>query len=107
MKKIFLVMCAALFSAGVAVAGDTEDAIDKYDNNGDGLLSRTEVAADQDLSARFQELDVNSDGQLGEDEIDSGPIDDFDEIGDDPLEDEESIDEAVDESEDEADDWDE
>ncbi len=86
MKKLILLMIAAAFSSGAALAEDeTEAQIASYDQDGDGLLSKDEVSADQELSARFEELDVNADGKLGEDEIDSGPFDDFDEIGDDPI----------------------
>lgn len=85
MKYLLALLMAAMFS-GVAIAeDDTEAHIANYDRNDDGLLSKTEVSSDPELAARFDELDVNADGQLGEDEIDSGPIDDFDEIGEDPV----------------------
>lgn len=84
MKKLLLLVLAAMLSS-VAFADDTEDHIAKYDQDNDGLLSKQEVSADQDMSARFEELDANGDGLLGEDEIDSGPFDDLDEIGEDPV----------------------
>lgn len=89
MKKFLALLLAAAFSTVAFAEDDTEVKIASYDQDGDGLLSQEEVADDQELSARFEELDVNADGKLGEDEIDSGPIDDFDEIGEDPVDDEE------------------
>ena len=84
--KYFLALLLATVFSGVAIAeDDTEVQIANYDQDDDGLLSKEEASADAELSARFDELDVNADGQLGEDEIDSGPVDDFDEIGEDPV----------------------
>lgn len=84
MKYLFAVALIASFS-GMAIADETEDQIAHYDKDGDGALSRQEIAADTELSARFQELDVNADGLLAEDELDSGFFDDFDEMGEDPI----------------------
>lgn len=93
-NPLLVAAIAAAFVTGVS-ADDTEDRIAQLDTDGDGKLSYSEASANQELSARFEEIDVNGDGQLGEDEIDQGPIDDFDEIGDDPLDDEWNRDEEV------------
>lgn len=85
-NHLIVAALAAVFATGVS-ADETEDRIAQYDTDGSGTLSYSEASANQELAARFEELDANADGELGADEIDSGPIDDFDEIGDDPLED--------------------
>lgn len=91
MKTLLPVLLAVAFSGAAFADDDKEDRIAQHDQDQDGQLSRTEVAGSEELSARFDELDADSDGQLTEDEIDAGPIDDFDEIGDDPLEDDASV----------------
>lgn len=52
-------------SAGVSVGVDVLGGLDA-DN--DGLLSRTEVQGNLELSKRFKRLDKNNDGQLSPDE---------------------------------------
>ncbi|HEX6928667.1 MAG TPA: hypothetical protein VF267_05430 [Gammaproteobacteria bacterium] len=84
MKYLFAMAIASMMP-GLAAADETEDQIAQYDKDGDGALSRQEITADPKLSARFQELDVNADGLLDEDELDSGFFDDFDEMGEDPI----------------------
>ena len=94
MKSLLALTISAALSTGVAFANEEyedenvgnqehDEVLASYDADGDGLLSRSEVAQHQDISAQFDSLDVNSDGLLGEDELDSGPFDDFDEIGED------------------------
>lgn len=111
MKALLVLMTAFAFSGAAFADDNKEDRLASYDADGDGQLSREEAAGNQELSARFDEIDANGDGLLGEDEIDEGPIDDFDEIGEDPLEDDAEFEEAGDESEaeeeveEEAEDW--
>lgn len=91
MKTLLPVLLAVAFSGAAFADDDKQERIAQLDQDQDGQLSRTEVATNEELSARFDELDADGDGRLSEDEIDSGPIDDFDEIGDDPLEDDASL----------------
>lgn len=68
MKKLLMLFIAGLFSAGVAVANDDQVSFDKLDQDGDGQLSRTEVAQDANLAAQFSTLDADGDGYLNQDE---------------------------------------
>lgn len=69
MKKLLMLVLAGLFSAGVAVANEGDKAdFSSLDQDGDGQLSRTEVAQDSNLAAQFSTLDANGDGYLAEDE---------------------------------------
>lgn len=76
MKKLMMLMLAALFSAGAAFAEDVD--FDALDQDGDGQLSRTEVAQDSTLAANFSRMDTNGDGYLSEDEVNTGSMDEQD-----------------------------
>ncbi|HEX6928488.1 MAG TPA: hypothetical protein VF267_04520 [Gammaproteobacteria bacterium] len=67
MKKLLMLTLAGLFSAGAAVANEGVD-FDKLDADGDGQLSRTEVAQNSELAAQFSTVDANGDGYLSQTE---------------------------------------
>jgi hypothetical protein len=56
-------------SAPAPPAGGTGGAFAKLDKNGDGQLSRDEVAGHPRLAAQFDTLDTNHDGQLSPAEL--------------------------------------
>lgn len=72
MKKLIMLFVAGLFTAGAAVANEGVD-FNKLDQDGDGQLSRTEVAQDAELAAQFSTIDANGDGYLDETEAQSAP----------------------------------
>lgn len=95
--KYFALILAFAFS-GVAFANEGEDRIAKYDNDNDGQLSRMEAESDPALSARFDEVDADGDGQLNGEEVAAV---EFEEIGqdeplfEDPATEDESYEEAA------------
>ena len=76
MKKLMMLVLAGLFSAGVAVAGGDDEKVNfsKLDKDGDGQLSRTEVAQNAELAAQFSTIDANGDGYLAEDEVGNADV---------------------------------
>lgn len=68
MKKLMMLILAGLFSAGAAFANEGDVDFDKLDQDGDGQLSRTEVAQNAELAAQFSTIDANGDGYLDQDE---------------------------------------
>lgn len=75
MKKLMMLVLAGLFSTGVAVAGGG-DKVDfsKLDQDGDGQLSRTEVAQNAELAAQFSTIDADGDGYLAQDEVQGAEV---------------------------------
>ncbi|HEX7046145.1 MAG TPA: hypothetical protein VF275_01055 [Gammaproteobacteria bacterium] len=72
MKKLMMLFLAGLFSAGVAVANEGDKVnFDQLDQDGDGQLSRTEVAQNAELAAQFSTIDANGDGYLDQNEAKS------------------------------------
>ncbi|HEX6928589.1 MAG TPA: hypothetical protein VF267_05035 [Gammaproteobacteria bacterium] len=71
MKKLIMLFLAGLFSAGAAIANEGNVDFDKLDQDGDGQLSRTEVAQDAELAAQFSTIDANGDGYLDQTEAQS------------------------------------
>lgn len=70
MKKLMMLILAGLFSAGMAVANEGDKVnFDELDQDGDGQLSRTEVAQDSELAAQFSTLDADGDGYLAQTEV--------------------------------------
>lgn len=72
MKGFILVVAVWLgATASIAAATSPEQRRQfvKLDANGDGRLSREEVAADTDIAKRFERLDDNKDGFLSQDEL--------------------------------------
>ncbi|SBV51972.1 hypothetical protein XBLMG947_2762 [Xanthomonas bromi] len=57
----------AAFAATVPAAGDAPRPA-KLDKNGDGMIDRSEAAADPTLATQFDTLDTNKDGKLSRDE---------------------------------------
>ncbi|KLD70108.1 EF-hand domain-containing protein [Xanthomonas pisi] len=57
----------AVFAATPPVAGDAPRP-GKLDSNNDGVIDRSEAAADPRLAAQFDTLDTNKDGKLSRDE---------------------------------------
>ncbi|WP_059025073.1 EF-hand domain-containing protein [Xanthomonas citri] len=55
------------FAATVPAPGDAPRPA-KLDKNGDGVIDRSEAAADPTLAAQFDTLDTNKDGKLSRDE---------------------------------------
>ena len=90
MKHLLALILATAFS-GAAIANEDAIQIADYDTDDNGTLSREEVSSHEEISAKFDELDANADGELGEDELDKGPIDDFDEIGDDYVDEDDGL----------------
>lgn len=58
---------ASAFAATPPAAGDAPRPA-KLDTNGDGVIDRSEAAADPRLAAKFDSLDTNKDGKLSRDE---------------------------------------
>lgn len=75
MKKLLMLVLAGVFSTGVAVAGG-DDKVDfsKLDQDGDGQLSRTEVAQNAELAAQFSTIDADGDGYLAQDEVQGADV---------------------------------
>ncbi|WP_184408728.1 EF-hand domain-containing protein [Xanthomonas sp. 3075] len=73
-RKPFLALAVlAALSTGSAFAATPPAAGDaprpaKLDTNGDGMIDRSEAAADPKLAAQFDTLDANKDGKLSRDE---------------------------------------
>src|SRR5690606_12346452 len=75
MKKLSMVILAGMFSAGAAYAQDIN--FDEMDQDGDGQLSRTEVAQDGNLAANFSRMDADGDGYLSRNEAESSQSQEF------------------------------
>ncbi|MBW3567038.1 MAG: EF-hand domain-containing protein [Proteobacteria bacterium] len=77
MKKLMMLVLAGLFSAGMAFANEGDKVnFDELDQDGDGQLSRTEVAQDSELAAQFSTLDADGDGYLAQTEVKDASMED-------------------------------
>lgn len=66
---ILALLAAGAIHAPAAEAKDQKNqAFAALDKNGDGSLSREEVAAEKELAKRFAKFDANKDGKLSEEE---------------------------------------
>lgn len=91
MKKLLMLILAAIFSTGLALAGGDKDTVNfsELDKDGDGQLSRTEVAQNSELAAQFSTIDADGDGYLAENEVDDASLEeasaeqDEEEVGED------------------------
>ena len=70
---------ASAFAATPPAAGDAPRPA-KLDTNGDGVIDRSEAAADPRLAAKFDSLDTNKDGKLSRSEMVEGALRRFDEL---------------------------
>ena len=71
MNKLLTLILAGMFATGVAIANEDKYEFSKLDKDGDGQLSRTEVAQNSELAAQFSTLDADGDGYLAETEVKS------------------------------------
>lgn len=71
MKRLITLILAAMFSMGLAVAGGDKEKVNfsELDKDGDGQLSRTEVAQNSELAAQFSTIDADGDGYIAEQEM--------------------------------------
>ncbi|KAB7764617.1 EF-hand domain-containing protein [Xanthomonas maliensis] len=72
-KPLLVLAIVAALSTGSVLAATPQTTGDmpppsKLDKNGDGMIDRSEAAADPALAARFDALDTNKDGKLSPDE---------------------------------------
>lgn len=70
---LLLALLLGTSASGIALAADTPATpaprLAKLDTNGDGVIDRSEAAANPRLAAKFDELDKNKDGKLSRDEL--------------------------------------
>ncbi|MBH1662801.1 EF-hand domain-containing protein [Stenotrophomonas maltophilia] len=70
---LLLALLLGTSASGIALAADTPatpaQRPAKLDTNGDGMIDRSEAAANPRLAAKFDELDKNKDGKLSRDEL--------------------------------------
>lgn len=70
---LLLALLLGTSASGIALAADTPTTPAqrpaKLDTNGDGVIDRSEAAANPRLAAKFDELDKNKDGKLSRDEL--------------------------------------
>lgn len=97
--KTALALILAAGITGAATADDVQDKISKYDLDNDGMLSLSEVNANEQLAASFAEADANGDGLLAEDEIDENFFEEIDATGDDDVLENDGFDETAGDSE--------
>ena len=71
MKRLITLFIAGIFSMGLAVAGGDKEEVNfsELDKDGDGQLSRTEVAQNSELAAQFSTIDADGDGYIAETEM--------------------------------------
>lgn len=74
MKKLMMLVLAGMFSAGAAIANEDKLDFSELDKDGDGQLSRTEVAQNAELAAQFSTIDADGDGYLSETEAESAQM---------------------------------
>lgn len=74
MKKLSTLFIAGMFSLGTAAFAQDDVNFEELDQDGDGQLSRTEVAQNGDLAANFSRLDADGDGYLGPDEAQTASL---------------------------------
>lgn len=102
MKYLMTLIIAGLFAAGAAMANEGDVDFSKLDTDGDGQLSRTEVAQDSELAAQFSTLDADGDGYLAETEVTAASLEMEDESSP-TMQDTSATEGEVDTSEDEGD----
>src|SRR3989304_2786642 len=70
---LLLALLLGTSASGIALAADPPATPAprpaKLDTNGDGVIDRSEAAANPRLAAKFDELDKNKDGKLSRDEL--------------------------------------
>ena len=70
---LLLALLLGTSASGIALAADTPTTPAprpaRLDTNGDGVIDRSEAAANPRLAAKFDELDKNKDGKLSRDEL--------------------------------------
>ena len=78
MKKVAIILTSIAVAAAAASAlaaergrgpGGGMERLKAADQNGDGLISRSEAAALPKVSAQFDAIDTNKDGQLSSEEL--------------------------------------
>ena len=74
---LLLALLLGTSASGIALAADTPTTPAprpaRLDTNGDGVIDRSEAAANPRLAAKFDELDKNKDGKLTPDEMAAAP----------------------------------
>lgn len=73
MRKLIAPIVAGLFVIGAAHAEEDVN-FEELDQDGDGQLSRTDVAQDPYLAANFTRLDSDGDGYLNQEELDGADM---------------------------------
>jgi hypothetical protein len=68
MKKTMMVLIAAAFTTGVAVAGE-KMGYKSWDADGDGVISAEEAEKSMELTESWKEVDTNNDGVVDESEF--------------------------------------
>lgn len=76
-KPLIVLAVLAALTTGSAFAVDTPAKAPSHgpwtlDKNGDGVIDRSEAAADPKLAAKFDQLDSNKDGKLSREELRAG-----------------------------------
>jgi uncharacterized protein YunC (DUF1805 family) len=69
MKKLMIAASIALLASSAWAEKTGNRSFDTLDKNGDGFLSKAEIAGDKELGKRFEKFDANKDGRWNVDEF--------------------------------------